>query len=263
MTPRAVNRRSVDSAGMAVARPAPRYDRRLFRTRSEWLADSLVTRLREGEWSPGQRLPGEHQLASEYGVSRPTVRSALGQLEVLGLTTTRHGSGTVATPANREISADLRQLDSLSATIARSGHQAGMRYRSRQVRSATREESARLQLLPGETVFATERALTADGAVVAFSYDAIPRALLTALFEPDTVQGSIFQLLSRQGLDVASAITDVHAAQGRDIGWGRRPTRDLYVLLDQVHYLRDGRATLYTRTYFIEGRFRFSLARTL
>src|SRR5690625_4293101 len=55
------------------------------------LAESLRERLQMGEWHEGDQLPTEAELASEYGVSRSTVRSALQQLETLGLTITRHG----------------------------------------------------------------------------------------------------------------------------------------------------------------------------
>ncbi|MGH9246894.1 MAG: GntR family transcriptional regulator [Acidimicrobiales bacterium] len=247
---------------MTAARSSVGYDREQFRTRSEWLTENLRIRLRGGEWDPGQRLPGEHQLAADYGVSRATVRTALRHLESLGLTATRHGSGTFATVANREIRADLRRLDSLSETVADSGHEPGMRYRSKMVRRATPDEEARLDLSASAAVLATERALTADGTVVAFSYDAIPRELLGDGFVPDHVEGSLFRLLGDHGLVAASAITEIHAARGRGIGWGRRPVDPLYVLLDQVHYLPDNRPVMYSRTYFIEGRFQFSLVRT-
>jgi GntR family transcriptional regulator len=245
----------------ALARPAT-FDRERFRTRSEWLTDSLRDRLRGGEWVPGQRLPSEHQLAAEYGVSRATVRSALGQLESLGLTSTRHGAGTFATAANSAIRADLRRLDSLSATIAGCGYEPSMRYRSRTVRQATDLEAGRLDIPAAAEVFATERALAADGAVVAFSYDAIPRAVLRDGFQAAGIEGSLFALLAAHGLVAASAVTDLHAERGREIGWGRRPADPLYLLLDQVHYLADNRPVMYSRTYFIEGRFQFSLVRT-
>jgi len=42
---------------------------------------------------PGDRIPGERELASELGVNRATVREALKKLEMLGLVEIRHGNG--------------------------------------------------------------------------------------------------------------------------------------------------------------------------
>lgn len=45
--------------------------------------------------SPGDMLPGENALAAEFGVSRPTLRRALAELEQEGVIGRRNGVGTV------------------------------------------------------------------------------------------------------------------------------------------------------------------------
>ena len=47
-----------------------------------------------GELQPGDRLPGERDLARTLGVSRPTVRSGLKALEAMGVVLSRRGVGT-------------------------------------------------------------------------------------------------------------------------------------------------------------------------
>lgn len=51
-----------------------------------------------GEYAAGERLPAERALASDLGVGRVTVRSALGALVTQGLLETRQGSGYVVRP---------------------------------------------------------------------------------------------------------------------------------------------------------------------
>ena len=59
---------------------------------------SAVTRQIEklilrGILRPGERLPAERELAERLGVSRPSLREALGELQAKGLLTARAGSG--------------------------------------------------------------------------------------------------------------------------------------------------------------------------
>jgi DNA-binding FadR family transcriptional regulator len=76
--------------------------RRLYRQ----IADQLRALIAGGEWPLGSRLPPERDLATQLGVSRPSVREALIALEVEGLVEVRMGSGIYvtaleATPAAR------------------------------------------------------------------------------------------------------------------------------------------------------------------
>ncbi|MFZ4746388.1 MAG: FadR/GntR family transcriptional regulator [Sphingomonas sp.] len=57
------------------------------------LARSLLEELASGRYVVGTRLPAERELATKYGVSRPTVREAIIALEVQGLVEVRVGSG--------------------------------------------------------------------------------------------------------------------------------------------------------------------------
>jgi GntR family transcriptional regulator len=225
------------------------------------LATSLRERLRDGEWASGDQLPTEAELSAEYGVSRSTVRAALVQLENQGLTVTRHGLGTFVTPFGRAIKAGLQELQSMTDTIVAHGMEPRIDYRSAEVREATEEERAALEREAPGRVLATTRAVHADDLLVAFSYEAIPMDLLPADLDPATVRGSLFALLESSGAVPRTAVAGVHARRGKDIGWGERPRAATYLLLQQVHY--DGQAVplLFSKTYFVEGRFQFSILR--
>jgi len=60
------------------------------------ILDALRAQLADGRYPPGARLPSEHQLATRFGVSRPTAGRALRELEAAGLVERRPGSGTYA-----------------------------------------------------------------------------------------------------------------------------------------------------------------------
>ena len=73
------------------------------------IAQQLRQLITAGEYPPGSRLPAERELASQLGVSRPSVREALIALEVEGWVEVRTGSGvyvlTRTAPARQPVAA--------------------------------------------------------------------------------------------------------------------------------------------------------------
>lgn len=233
--------------------------------RGETLSDSIAVDLRrrieDGEWVNGDRLPSEHSLADHYSVSRATIRTALQDLESRGLTITRRGLGSFVTGQTSGVRADLRHLESISATIAAHGRRPEVVYRSIGLRAPSGRERESLQLASGAEVLATERALRADEATVAYSYDVIPAGLLGSGFSPTEVAGSLFALMEAKGVRAVSAVTDVRAVHDPSVGWGKRPSDPTYLLLSQVHYDQSGTPVALADTYFVEGRFQWGLVR--
>lgn len=71
-----------------------RDDRRPFYVQ---IRDAIISDIRSGKYGIGDRLPGENDLASSFGVNRMTVRQALGELRNGGFITTDRGRGSVVT----------------------------------------------------------------------------------------------------------------------------------------------------------------------
>jgi len=91
--------------------------------------ERLETYIASSALQPGDRLPGDRELAARLGVSRPLVRQAIKVLEGLGRVTVQHGAGTFVRdgsfqvaarellrgiPADREL---LDQLEPLRAAV--------------------------------------------------------------------------------------------------------------------------------------------------
>jgi GntR family transcriptional regulator, transcriptional repressor for pyruvate dehydrogenase complex len=62
---------------------------------STQIADQIRSSILAGEFSPGDKLPPERELAEMFGVSRPSVREALNVLASSGLVMSYQGGGTV------------------------------------------------------------------------------------------------------------------------------------------------------------------------
>ena len=234
------------------------------KTLSRELADQLRSRIMSGEFPQTTRLPSEAQVASEYGVSRVSVRTAMKMLESQGLVETRHGSGSFVCDFGGPIQAGLQELRSITETIRDMGLEPSMERHKVERRIASTAEAARLALNEGAEVISLERAVLADGQLVAYSFDTLAIGLLPPGAVEALGSGSVFATLRLFGLEPVRAVAEVHAVSSKDVGWGaERPESGLYLLLDQLHFGDRGERLMYSRTYFVEGRFRFVILRTL
>jgi DNA-binding transcriptional regulator YhcF (GntR family) len=86
------------------------------------LAWALRTRISEGDFAPGQRLPGIRDLAEEIGVNLNTVRTVYQRLEQEGLIESQQGSGTFVAPSRPQGSA----AGTIAATAARTARETGV-----------------------------------------------------------------------------------------------------------------------------------------
>lgn len=58
------------------------------------IADDIRSKIRRGDYKPGEQLPYQHELATAYGCSLEPVKRALEDLERDGWTYTQQGKGT-------------------------------------------------------------------------------------------------------------------------------------------------------------------------
>jgi DNA-binding transcriptional regulator YhcF (GntR family) len=100
------------------------------------LAWALRTRIGDGRFKPGQRLPGLREVAEEIGVNVNTVRAVYQRLEQEGLIDSQQGSGTFVGPTPLRPSA----VGAIAADAARAAQETGV---------DPREVAAALYVSPG------------------------------------------------------------------------------------------------------------------
>ena len=232
-------------------------------TLTQRLRDVVRARILAGEWQPGEKMPSETELAEHYRVSRVTVRTALKSLESQGLIDIRHGSGAYVSNFGTNIRAGLQELRSITETIRELGFEPSMQFRRVDSVGANDEQAKHLNIEVGAPVLYMERAILADGEIVAYSYDAVTIEGLPLSVVQAMGKGSVFAALAKFDIYPTRAFAEIHAINSKEIGWGsKRPSSSLYLLLDQVHFDRDGNSLMHSKTYFVEGRFQFVILRT-
>lgn len=83
------------------------------------IRNDIASQITDGALAPGTTLPSEAELASAYGVGRPTVRQAIDTLRREGFATTVRGSGTFVSEQIGQIS--LLSFDGLTRSLRARG----------------------------------------------------------------------------------------------------------------------------------------------
>jgi GntR family transcriptional regulator len=155
---------------------------------------NILTELVTTQLRPGDMLPSERQLCSDYGVSRITVREALGQLVSEGLLVRSQGKGTFVAhrPARSRLHIasfheDMRRMGLEPSTVLLSV-----------TRSAPPADTAqRLDLPPRSQAYHVRRLRLADGVPMSVD-DAWYNADLLPGLDQQDLRSSLYDILSRQ-----------------------------------------------------------------
>ena len=149
----------------------------------------LLERIRTQEYAAGSRLPSESELAGELGVSRASVRSALGRMAGEGLLIRKQGDGTYVNLHIDAIPTRMGAMWNFLRLIEHSGHHPTIRVVSQMTRPATDLEVRALALSEDEQVLALVRVFYADDIPVILTHSAAPVRLLR---EPiDIIHGEL------------------------------------------------------------------------
>ncbi|MCW8836262.1 MAG: FadR family transcriptional regulator [Rhodospirillales bacterium] len=77
---------------------------------SDRVATAILDQIASGHLTPGQRLPGERQLAEDLGVSRVSVRAALQGLKAKGFLESIQGGGTMVISSAEDMDSAMTQM---------------------------------------------------------------------------------------------------------------------------------------------------------
>jgi DNA-binding GntR family transcriptional regulator len=171
----------------------------LDRTSPVPLYFQVATRLQEqiehGVLPVGGRLENEVELADRLGVSRPTMRKAIGYLVERGMLVRRRGVGTqiVHPKVRRPV-----ELTSLYDDLAKTGRAPRTEVRSFEVGRATDAVAESLGLPAGSEVSTIERIRYAGDEPLAIMHNAVPVAVVRLSAE-DLEGRGLYELLRAAG----------------------------------------------------------------
>jgi len=155
---------------------------------------ALVGRIDAGDLRPGERLGSERELAASLGVSRSTLRQALGVLEDEGVVRRVPGRGGGTFVSQSKIERDLSHVIGLPAMLRSQGVTAGTRVVTAALGAADEEVAKELGLEAGAMVVNLVRIRLADGSPISVEHATFPADRFPGLLELP-LGGSVYELL--------------------------------------------------------------------
>lgn len=117
----------------------------------EQVKEFITRKIQDGTWPPGHRLPSEHELVAQFGISRMTANRALRDLVEQGRVVRQAGVGSFV--AEGKSQSTLLQIANIQSDIKARGHDYRYQLLSAERIAVSPDVAAWLDLRSGESVF--------------------------------------------------------------------------------------------------------------
>ncbi len=217
--------------------------------RVQSVARELERRIIDGTYVEGEQVPTEPELASEFSVSRTTIRGAVADLQARGLVSREQGRGTfVRGPGRVNVSMILETNMSISEVIRRSGRRPGITGLSVQREVAPSPVVVALGLSVGDPTVVVRRTRTADGVPISDSIDYLLETPDMPT-EQEDFENSLYELLEQvHRRPVSSGTAKIEALPATGATAARLDVAEgaPILVLSQVHDLVGGTPVMYS-----------------
>jgi len=193
------------------------------------LKQKLLEDLQSNKWAPGEPIPSETVLAKEHGVSRITVRQAVGDLVSLGYLIRRQGIGTFV--AKREFFSAGSRLQGFAEELRLRGHEVFLKVKRIDSLGCPTKVADELKVAPGTAVVRILRVAAIGGCPVfrETSYLILPsNATLEELVKQSEFNGFIYGFLEQHGVKITFGSQRVSATKAN-----YEDTQDLMMPIDE------------------------------
>ena len=210
----------------------------------------------EGILKAGASLPPERELAQITGLSRVTVRKAIGALADDGIVIQKQGSGSFVSTGAPQIEQSLSRLTSFSEDMSRRGMSSTSVWLERGIFMPSPDEVLALALSQDASVSRIARLRTADDKPMA-----IERASLSTdvLPNPLAVETSLYEVLGQTGLRPVRALQKISAINlaEKDAGLLAVLPGTAGLRIERTSYLADGRTVEFTQSIYRGDAYNF------
>jgi GntR family transcriptional regulator len=222
------------------------------------LKEFIKNEIEAGRWSIGDLIPPEREFEDRFGLSRTTIRQALGELEHEGLLYRIQGKGTFVSEPKIETS--LARMMSFTEEMTERGVVPGAKLLEFEEIALPPTYAKLMKAAPSEKVIRIERARLADDQPVALQVSYV-RGVFGLQLDRTYFErgGSLYAALEQQGFRLSGAEETLQAVLA-----GEREAHLLGIdvgaplfLMERLWHLADGNILGYGRMLYRGDRYKY------
>lgn len=169
------------------------------------ISQQLKQQIEAGLYPPGDRLPSEFDLGELFGVSRTTIRRAVGNLIRQGMVTTQQGKGIFVSDRQKISFSLSNPLMHFDAALQQQGYTASIKPLRFERVQPPADVARKLQLTnPGAKAYQQEKIIYANDSPIALELDYFPDTISPTLVE-QLQQGFTYSTLTANGICLNAA----------------------------------------------------------
>ncbi len=211
------------------------------------------------------RIPSETELATDFGVSRTTVRDALSRLEHEGTIVRRQGAGTFVNPHGLRIKTRLEEMWSYEEILKDHGFTPSVQVVEVVTRSPAPDTAEALSLATDESVVVMKKVFYENDDPVVITYNFVPQHLVGGEVDKRYAEKPIFEFLEQHtGSQLAYYVSEIVPII-LTVEWaellGVEPGTAA-ISFDETGFSTEGQPLVHARSMFRDDLLRLAVMRT-
>jgi GntR family transcriptional regulator len=224
------------------------------------IKDILKTRILEGAYLPNEQMPSESELVAKFGVSRITIRQALGELQNEGLIFRVHGKGTfVSRPRAFQ---DLGSLQGFGTAMRQMGYETHSKVLSIRTVKPPVHVQEKLKLPKSARVTELKRLRFLNREPISVDVSYLPASIGAKLVKEDLANRDVFTILENNlqvtlgyaDLQISSVIVKETMAAQLRVEEGSP-----LLFIERIIHTSDGSPLEYEQLYYRGDAFQFKV----
>ncbi|MFO7842011.1 MAG: GntR family transcriptional regulator [Fidelibacterota bacterium] len=159
------------------------------------LQELLVGKIESGEFSPGDKLPSENELAAQYEISRNTAQKAIRALVNWGLAQRIQGKGTFV--CNKSVTLSITASLSMTSQIIGLNKEPRSHLLQSKEIEASYDIAKKLKIKKDDPVYMIQRVRFVDEMPLMLQTSYIPLGFLPGLLEKELEDSSLMEIITR------------------------------------------------------------------
>lgn len=231
---------------------------------TEQIKAHLRQRILNAEFADG-RIPPEMELASEFNVSRSTIRDALSRLETEGVIFRKQGAGTFVNVTGLQVKVRLDEIWGYEAMLKAHGYNPSTEVVRVEPQAPTAVMMSELNLTADDTVILIEKRFFANEQPVILTHNYLPAKIFTAPYSQEDFRLPLYEFLpSFCHQDLAYFFSEIVPYIAPDyvaMQLQLPPEKTALLAFEEIGFNQQNEPLLKSYSYFRDDVFRLRLIR--